>query len=102
MDAIVIAGGIPEPGEPLYEYTRGQAKALLDIAGKPMVQWVLDAITGSKDVENVVLIGLTAESGVSCTKPTTFIPNQGQMLDNIRAGMQKILEINPSSSHTLV
>jgi NDP-sugar pyrophosphorylase family protein len=44
MDAIVIAGGIPEPGDPLYEYTQGQPKALLDIAGKPMVQWVLDAL----------------------------------------------------------
>ena len=40
MDAIVTAGGIPMPGEPLYEYTNGSPKALLDIAGKPMIQWV--------------------------------------------------------------
>ena len=43
MDAIVIAGGIPQPEEPLYEYTQGIPKAMLNIAGKPMVQWVLDA-----------------------------------------------------------
>lgn len=102
MDAIVTAGGIPEPGEPLYEYTQGQAKALLDIAGKPMIQWVLDALNGSSAVENVVLIGLPADSEVNSTKPTTFIPNQGAMLENIRTGVQKILEINPRSSHTLV
>ena len=29
MDAIVTAGGIPQPGEPLYEYTQGKSKALL-------------------------------------------------------------------------
>ena len=42
MDAIVTAGGIPLPEEPLYTETRGHNKALLDIAGKPMVQWVYE------------------------------------------------------------
>ncbi len=47
MDAIVIAGGIPEPGEPLYPYTQGKPKATLEISGKPMAQWVLDALNGA-------------------------------------------------------
>ena len=50
MNAIVTAGGIPQPGEPLYEVTQGGPKALLDIAGKPMVQWVLDALSGSQNL----------------------------------------------------
>ena len=33
MDAIVTAGGIPHPDEPLYPYTQGGSKATLDIAG---------------------------------------------------------------------
>jgi nitrite reductase/ring-hydroxylating ferredoxin subunit len=37
MDAIVLAGGIPLPEDPLYPYTQGHSKALVDIAGKPMV-----------------------------------------------------------------
>ena len=44
MDAIVIAGGIPQPEDPLYTYSHGDSKALIDVAGKPMVQWVLDAL----------------------------------------------------------
>ena len=44
MDAIVIAGGIPQPQDPLYTYSHGDSKALIDIAGKPMVQWVLDVL----------------------------------------------------------
>jgi NDP-sugar pyrophosphorylase family protein len=48
MDAVVTAGGIPQPEELLYPYTQGKPKAMLDIGGKPMVQWVLDALSGSK------------------------------------------------------
>ena len=54
MDAIVIAGGNPQPQESLYAYSRGNPKALIDIAGKPMVQWVLDALGGAQSVDRVV------------------------------------------------
>ena len=87
MDAIVIAGGLPEPGDPLYEYTQGQPKALLDIAGKPMVQWVLDALGGAETILRVVLIGLSEDDGLDCAKEITYVPNQGGMLQNVRAGM---------------
>ena len=40
MDVIVTAGGIPRPNEPLYPYTQGESKALLEIAGKP-IWWIL-------------------------------------------------------------
>jgi GTP:adenosylcobinamide-phosphate guanylyltransferase len=102
MDAVVTAGGIPQPDELLYPYTQGKPKAMLDIGGKPMVQWVLDAIGGAKQVENVVLIGLTAESGVTCTKPLSFIPNKASMIENLLAGIQKVMEINPSATKALL
>ncbi len=102
MDAVVTAGGIPEPGELLYPYTLGKPKALLDIGGKPMVQWVLDALSEARQVENVVLIGLTEESGVTCTKPLSFIPNQGGMIENIIAGINQVMRVNPSSTRVLL
>lgn len=101
MDAIVIAGGIPEPGEPLYEFTQGRPKALLDIAGKPMVQWVLDALSGAKTVDRVVLISLAQEDGLDCTKPVTYVPDQGGLLHNVRGGIEKVLELNPQARHVL-
>jgi GTP:adenosylcobinamide-phosphate guanylyltransferase len=101
MDAMVTAGGIPQPGEPLYEYTRGGYKALLDVAGKPMVQWALDALSEAKTVDRVVLVGLNEDSGLKCAKPLAFIPNHGDMLDNIRAGVVKVKELNPSAHHIL-
>lgn len=101
MDAIVIAGGIPTPDQPLYEYTQGKAKAMLDIAGKPMVQWVLDALVDAKKVENVIIIGLDDAESVSCAKPTYHIANQGRMLANIQAGIDKMRELNPKAEYVL-
>ena len=102
MDAIVTAGGIPLPEEPLYPATRGESKALLDIAGKPMVQWVLDALTDSKTVENVIIVGLTEKSGLKCGKKMYFVSNQGKMVENLQAGARKVREINPQARHVLL
>ena len=94
MDAIVTAGGIPQPGDPLYVYSNGNSKALIDISGKPMIQWVLDALGESKKVDNVIVIGLSPKSGLTCKKPLHYISNQGRMLANIVAGVNKSLELN--------
>ena len=102
MDAIVTAGGIPQPDEPLYLYAKGEPKALIDVAGKPMVQWVLDALSEARNVENVILIGLTAKSGLHCRKPLHYVSNQGRMLANIVAGVEKALELNPRAEYVLI
>jgi len=97
MEAIVTAGGIPQPGDPLYEYTQGISKAMLDLAGKPMIQWVLDALSGAELVDHVVVIGLSEDNGLSCAKPLSYLPNQGSMLGNLIAGAQKVLDLNPNA-----
>jgi GTP:adenosylcobinamide-phosphate guanylyltransferase len=102
MDAIVTAGGIPQPGEPLYNYSNGNSKALIDVAGKPMIQWVLDALSESKRVDNVILIGLSPKSGLICTKPVHYISNQGRMLANIVTGVNKALELNKKTEYVLI
>ncbi|MBI3152103.1 MAG: nucleotidyltransferase family protein [Chloroflexi bacterium] len=102
MNAIVTAGGIPQPGDPLYTYSNGDSKALIDVAGKPMVQWVLDALGDSKKVDNVIVIGLSPKSNLTCKKPLHYISNQGRMLANIVAGVNKSLELNKNGEYVLV
>jgi GTP:adenosylcobinamide-phosphate guanylyltransferase len=102
MDAIVTAGGIPQPQDPLYTYSHGDAKALIDVAGKPMIQWVLDALSDAKNVENVIVIGLSAKSGLTCKKPLHFLSNRGRMLANIVAGVEKTLELNKKNQYVLL
>ena len=102
IDAVVIAGGIPGPDEPLYPYTQGQPKALLDIAGKPMAQWVLDALSGSSQVRRVIIVGLDASSGLTCAKLVTFQPSQGGMLENILFGIDQVLSQDPAAQRALL
>jgi GTP:adenosylcobinamide-phosphate guanylyltransferase len=102
MDAIVTAGGIPNPEDPLYSFLRGDAKALVDVAGKPMIQWVLDALGSAKRVNNVIIVGLSPKSGVTCKKPLHYVSNQGRMLANIVAGVNKALEINKRNKYVLI
>lgn len=102
LDAMVTAGGIPEPGDSLYEFSQGRSKALIDVAGKPMVQWVLDALSDAKSVGQVVVVGLDESSGLTCKKKLSYLPNQGGMLDNIRGGARKIAELNPKADFVLI
>jgi GTP:adenosylcobinamide-phosphate guanylyltransferase len=102
MDAIVTAGGIPLPEDPLYTYTNGDSKAMVDIAGKPMIQWVLDALGDARHVDNVIIIGLSPKSGVTCKKPLCYISNQGHMLANVVAGVDKSLELDPKAEYVLI
>jgi GTP:adenosylcobinamide-phosphate guanylyltransferase len=102
MYAIVTAGGIPQPEDPLYSFSHGDSKALIDVAGKPMVQWVLDALGDAKQVDDVIMIGLSPKSGLSCKKPVHYISNQGRMLANIVAGVNKALELDRKTQYVLV
>jgi len=102
MDAIVLAGGIPQPDDPLYVYSKGDSKALMDIAGKPMVQWVLDALSGAKHVNNVIIVGLSPKNKLKSKKPVHYLSNQGRMLSNIVAGVDKSLELNKKNQYVMV
>lgn len=102
IDAMVTAGGIPEPDDPLFEFTQGKSKALLDVAGKAMAQWVLDALDGSKQINNIVVVGVDKSSGISSKKALHFVPNQGGMLTNIFAATRKIKEVNPQAEKVLI
>jgi GTP:adenosylcobinamide-phosphate guanylyltransferase len=101
MDTVIIAGGIPQPQDALYTYSKGDSKALIDIAGKPMVQWVLDALGEAQTIGRIVLSGLTDKSDLTCSKPLFYVPNEGKMLANIQAGTAKVLQLNPRAEYVL-
>lgn len=102
MDAIILSGGVPQPGEPLYDFTQGQPKALIDIRGKPMVQWVLDALEKAGSVDRIVVVGLPQDINLISTKIKEYLPSQSDMLENVRSGVRKILELHPGAKHVLI
>ncbi len=91
MEALILAGGHPGPDDPLYPYTQGQPKALLDLAGKPMLQWVLDAVNASQAVTGLRIFGVDPDAHPwAIAKPAHFYPDQGSMLKNILRGLADI------------
>jgi GTP:adenosylcobinamide-phosphate guanylyltransferase len=110
MDIIITAGGIPKPSHPLYQHTQGKPKALLNIAGRPMIQWVLDAVSEAKSLGEVAVVGpvlsevegLDGSVELSCSKPLTILPDQGSMIGNIREGVRHILEKNPDAEYVMI
>jgi len=102
MDCIISAGGTPKEEDLLYEYTRGRPKALLDMAGKPMVQWVVDALTGAKSVERIILVGLRPEDGITSPKLTDVLPDQGSLVGNMVAGVERALQYNPDAQQVVM
>jgi CTP:molybdopterin cytidylyltransferase MocA len=103
VDAVVTAGGVPQPGEPLYPLTQGSSKALLPIGGRPMVQWVLDALSGAGCIRRVVVVGLEPGSaGLTCDKTLGFVSNQGSMIGNVEAGVRWLLGQDAATRHALI
>jgi GTP:adenosylcobinamide-phosphate guanylyltransferase len=101
MDAVVTAGGIPQPGEPLFDYTAGKPKAMLEFFGKPMIQWVLDALSASMHVGRVVVVGLPPFTEISCGHSMEIIDSQGSILSNLKAGVEKLQEMGNISTKVL-
>jgi GTP:adenosylcobinamide-phosphate guanylyltransferase len=102
IDCILMAGGVPQEEDLLYEYTQGQPKALLDVAGKPMVQWVLDALDDAPSVGDIVVVGLEREGVLASSKIARYLPDQGSMLKNILGGIDWVLERNPETQQVLI
>jgi len=102
MDAIIVAGGIPGPDDPLYPLTQGRPKALLDLEGQPMLQWVVNAVEAASHVEHAFVVWAGPESGIRLGPRSTFLPDQGGMIANIQAGLQAVQHRNPAATHALL
>lgn len=102
MDAIVTAGGKNLPDDPLYELTGVEKKALISLAGRPMIGWVVDALACSGLVEHIVIVGLKPDEVDFGDAPAYFVDSTGEMIDNILAALERLKEINPSVKKILL
>jgi GTP:adenosylcobinamide-phosphate guanylyltransferase len=88
MDAFVLAGGVPAPGDPLYALTQGRPKALLPVAGVPLIWRVVGALHDARQINRVCIVGLDPEFARSAPFPVDAVANQGDMVKNALAGIQ--------------
>jgi len=103
MDAIVLAGGVPDEEAPLYPYTKGKPKAALEIGGKPMLQWVLDSLEKAETINRIVVVGCEdLQVDLQSTKVVSYQPDGSDMISSFKSGADAILEINPDAVEVAV
>jgi molybdopterin-guanine dinucleotide biosynthesis protein A len=95
MYCIITAGGRAEPDDPLYIYTQDKPKALLDMGGRTMLERVVDALQSSQYVEDIVVVGLGDDMGMTFQRPVYHLSDQGGMVSNVLAGIRWIEENRP-------
>ena len=95
MDCVITAGGLPKPDDPLYAYTNGKTKALLDMGGRTMLERVVDALQSSKNVDDIVVVGLGSDLGMTFQRPVFHVPDQGSLVGNVIAGIHFLKERKP-------
>lgn len=101
MDAVVLAGGRTHPKDPLYEMTGGGLKSMLKIAGKPMIQWVLDALSGAELIDSIAVVGIEGGSGLHFDKEISYLCDSGSLFENIKLGCEHFAKIHPDRSHVI-
>lgn len=106
VDAVILAGGVPETtdleADPLLEYAQARKKPLIKIAGKEMIRYVVEAIAGSSRVGRIFIVGLSPEDGVEFTAPVEYVEAPGNMLDNVVAGLERVMEVDPDMERIVI
>jgi GTP:adenosylcobinamide-phosphate guanylyltransferase len=102
MDALIVAGGAPKASDPLYPLTKDRPKGRIEIAGRPMVQWVIDAVAASPRIDRLLLIGLDPSASLRSAKPLTYLPEQGSLIGNARHGLACAAADRRASAHLMM
>jgi molybdopterin-guanine dinucleotide biosynthesis protein A len=102
MDAIVLAGGLNRPDDPLYALTGVEKKALIPLAGKPMINWIVEALSGSGLVEHLVIAGLKPDEASFDHSPVHFVDRVGGIIDNILAAVDRLKKVNLNAKKVLL
>jgi len=102
MDVVLLAGGHLSSDDPLNLESSNGYRSLIPIHGKPMAQWVIDALDASEHVREMYTMGLPEECGLHARKPLHFMEDYGGLFENIRAGVQRACADHPEQSKVLL
>jgi hypothetical protein len=89
LDAVVTAGGDPDKDADLLAYGgNAPVKALIEVEGRTLLEWVTLALLGSGRVRRIAVVGLPPQHYRDLGPQVTFLPDAGGMLENGMAGAE--------------
>lgn len=107
FDAIVLAGYDPDRPHPLAAAQREPHKALIEVAGRPMIAYVIQALAQSGQIDRIVVAGLDplpdldalAHSG-GCD--LHYLPNQPTIYANAFQSFAYLARLQDPQRHALL
>ena len=100
--AIVLAGYSTEKPDPLAAALGMERKALIPLAGHPMVYWVVKALRDSTRVDQIYVVGITEEDNIDFGTEVIYVPNQNAHFENIMAGIDAVQSHQPDAEFALL
>ena len=100
--AVVTAGWSPKEDDPLAEYTQAGTKATIPIAGKPMINHVVDALSSSRYIAHYVIVALPPSAGARFPVSIDYLPDAGGLVENVRSGIEYALNRFPDADAALL
>lgn len=91
VDAVVLAGA-PNNGQ-LQEASAEKWEAAISIQGKPMVNYVIEALQNSKRIENLIVVG-PLEIKDSLPPHVTLVQSGESLTDNVFVGLNALKNKN--------
>ncbi|MFP4497343.1 MAG: nucleotidyltransferase family protein [Vulcanimicrobiota bacterium] len=87
FDFVLLAGGRPD--EKLGKYSDGKtSKSFIDVAGRPMVAWEIDAIKQVDELERLVLVANPDEVTPEIKEKVDILaPAGNSIIDSLRSGV---------------
>lgn len=101
MNALILAGGVIKRNDPLWSECNGNPKSFIIINGKPMIQWIINALNGAELVESIHIIGIPESDKLLSEKKLFYYPEQGGILENLLFGAEMIMKNNSDSDYFL-
>jgi molybdopterin-guanine dinucleotide biosynthesis protein A len=79
--AVILAGGAADPD--MAEKYSVENRAAVPIAGKMMIQYIADALSASRYVTDVHVVG-----NIKCEGASVIVPPTGSLIENLIAGVK--------------
>ncbi len=101
FDVLMTAGYDRDKVDALGALTGQPQKAMIEIAGAPMIWHVVRALDESARIGEIVIVGLDEEHHLDFGRPVHYIEDQGSMTANQRIGAEKLATMNRQNRYVL-
>lgn len=104
MDCIVTAGGSVPESDPLFPFTKGRPKSLLEIHGVTMLEYVTRALAAARNIDHIYVVGLEEEDVEALQLPPgiSILPDRGGLIPNLTSSLNCLLADNPHATAVLL